>query len=134
MGLNEKRRAEMIEVWNKADLLPPDRRAALSQLAERRPGAVLVSAATGEGLDRLLSAIDNRLAEHGEVLEIDFAAEEGAEIAWVYDHAEVLERRVLDGGSARLTARFAPDNLALARRRFGDRLKLPAVARRAAAE
>lgn len=134
MGLDEKRRSEMIEVWNKADLLPPERRAALAQLADRRPGVVLVSAATGEGLERLLAAIEDRLAEQGEVLEIEFGAEEGADIAWVYDNAEVLERRVLDDGSARLTARFTPDKLALARRRFGHRLKLPAAARRAAAE
>jgi GTPase len=93
------RRAQIIEVWNKADLLAPDQHAALAQAAERRPGTVLVSAVAGTGSTDLLGLIEARLAEQSDVAEIAFAPEEGAEVAWLHDHAEVLERTALDDGT-----------------------------------
>jgi GTPase len=133
LGIDEKRRAQIIEVWNKADLLPPERRAALAQASERRPGTVLVSAVAGEGLDRLLDLIEDRLAIEAEVAEIEFAPEEGADVAWMHDHGEVLQRTALEDGSLRLRVRLTPDRLDLARRRFGERLRRLSD-RRAAAE
>ncbi len=56
----------LIEVWNKIDRLDAGRRASgcaispSASRAERRP--VLVSALTGEGLDRLTAEIETRLA------------------------------------------------------------------------
>jgi GTP-binding protein HflX len=51
----------VIEVWNKADLLSPEDRAAVSNHAQRREVApVLISATTGEGISDLLE----RLAAH----------------------------------------------------------------------
>ena len=56
----------MIEAWNKVDLLDADARDALAQEQETRDAAPLaISAATGEGIDRLLSAIEDRLARAG---------------------------------------------------------------------
>jgi GTPase len=133
LGIDEKRRAQIIEVWNKADLLPPERRAALAQASERRPGTVLVSAVAGEGLDRLLGLIEDRLAIDADVAEIEFAPEEGADVAWMHDHGEVLQRTALEDGSLRLRVRLTPDRLDLARRRFGERLRRLSD-RRAAAE
>jgi GTPase len=134
LGLDEKRRSEIIEVWNKADLLPPEHHAALAQAAARRPGTVLVSAVSGEGLDRLLNLIEERLAVQAEVAEIAFAPEEGAEVAWAHDHGEVLERTALEDGTLILRVRLTPERLDLARRRFGARLRLLDPAHRTAAE
>ena len=56
----------LIEVWNKIDRLDPEERARLVNLAERRPAErrpVLVSAVSGEGLDRLTASIEARLGE-----------------------------------------------------------------------
>ncbi len=134
LGLDEARRAQIIEVWNKADLLAPDQHDALAQAAERRPGTVLVSAVAGQGLDELLGLIEARLAEQSDVAEISFAPPEGAEVAWLHDHAEVLERTVLDDGTLTLRVRLTPERLDTARRRFGERLRLLPAAHRAAAE
>jgi GTPase len=134
LGLDEARRAQIIEVWNKADLLAPDQHAALAQAAERRPGTVLVSAVAGHGLEDLLGLIEARLAEQSDVGEIAFAPEEGAEVAWLHDHAEVLERSVLDDGTLVLRVRLTPERLDTARRRFGERLRLLPAAHRTAAE
>ena len=134
LGLDEKRRSEIIEVWNKADLLSPDQHDALAQAAERRPGTVLVSAVAGHGLDDLLGLIEARLAEQSDVAEIDFAPEQGAEVAWLHDHAEVLERMSHDDGTLTLRVRLTPERLDTACRRFGDRLRLLPAAHRTAAE
>jgi GTPase len=134
LGLDEARRARIIEVWNKADLLPPDQHTALAQAAERRSGTVLVSAVAGDGLDDLLGLIEARLAEQSDEAEISFAPEEGAEVAWLHDHAEVLERIAHDDGTLTLRVRLTPERLDTARRRFGERLRLLPAAHRTAAE
>jgi GTP-binding protein HflX len=79
-------RARTIEVLNKADLLggvanvPP------------RGTAVPVSAVTGEGVPALLAAVDVRIAAGMEQLDYAIPPEDGARLAWLYQHGEVLQR------------------------------------------
>jgi GTP-binding protein HflX len=75
-----------IEVLNKADLL-----GGVSQVALRED-AVAVSAITGEGLDALQAAIDSRIAEGMELADYDIPPHDGARMAWLYQHGEVVER------------------------------------------
>jgi GTP-binding protein HflX len=75
-----------IEVLNKADLLGGVAEVPL------RPDAVAVSAITGEGLDDLKAAIDRRIAEGMELAHYDIPPQDGARLAWLYQHGEVLER------------------------------------------
>ena len=44
LGIDEVRRGQIIEVWNKLDLLTPEERAAREAQAQRKPDCVLVSA------------------------------------------------------------------------------------------
>jgi len=81
-----------ILVLNKADLLGGVAR------VDARPGAVAVSAITGEGLPALLGAIDARIAERMETAAYDIPPQDGARLAWLYAHGEVLERRDEAGG------------------------------------
>ena len=76
----------MIEVLNKADLL--------GGIAEvpAREGAIAVSAITGEGLEALKEAIDFRIAQGMEVVDYDVPTYDGARVAWLYQHGEVVER------------------------------------------
>ena len=48
LGFDEERRSRIIEVWNKADLVPGERLTVLQELAARQ-GAAIVSAVTGRG-------------------------------------------------------------------------------------
>lgn len=78
-----------LDVFNKIDRLLDDER---RRLSEADPAAVLVSAATGEGLDRLLEAISDRLAldplrVH---LELDLGSvDDRRRLEWLYRHARV---------------------------------------------
>ena len=91
----------VLEVWNKADLLPPDAHAeALSDARRSNPPAVVVSAATGEGCDVLLAAVAG-LVDEAAPVEVRTPAGEGAAVAWLYRHGRVIEREDGDDGAVR---------------------------------
>ncbi|MGH7040748.1 MAG: GTPase HflX, partial [Acetobacteraceae bacterium] len=79
--------ARTIEVMNKTDLL-----GGVGSVPERN-GSVAVSAITGEGLGALVAAIDARVAAGMQLACYDLAPTEGARIAWLHEHGEVIERR-----------------------------------------
>ena len=57
LGATEEGGPPRIEAWNKIDLLPPDERDRLLGEAARSDDVVPVSALTGEGIDKLRTAI-----------------------------------------------------------------------------
>jgi GTP-binding protein HflX len=90
----------IIEVWNKIDRFDPEERDNLKNIAARRPPerpCFLVSAETGEGLDALLAAIENRLATKRTTLDLSIDAADGAGISWLHRNAEVLNKELHDG-------------------------------------
>ncbi len=81
-----------IEVLNKADLLGG------IAAVPARPGSVPVSAITGEGLGDLLAAIDGRISASMEVADYEIPPADGARLAWLYQHGEVVGRQDADWG------------------------------------
>jgi GTP-binding protein HflX len=79
-------RARTIEVLNKADLL-----GGVAQVPARGD-AIAVSAITGEGLTALASAIDSRISAGMEEADYAISHADGARLAWLYQHGEVLDR------------------------------------------
>ena len=77
---------------------------------------MLLSASTGSGCDELLSMIDARLAEGRRIIDVTIDLSDGATMAWLYSHGEVLER-VDDQNSCRLKVGLNPENAA----RFANR-------------
>jgi GTP-binding protein HflX len=135
LGLDQIHRRRMIEVWNKADLIADDEmRRALVSLSKRREATVLVSALTGQGIDALLTLIEERLAVASLTYEIELRPEEGQDLNWLYSRGEILSRADGDEGSVRLVVRFDPAVAPLALARFGNRLSNLHSGVRAAAE
>ncbi len=89
-----------IEVLNKADLLGG------TDHVPARNGAIAVSALTGEGLKTLGAAIDARIAAGMELADYTLPSGDGARLAWLYRHGEVVERHDDEGG-VRLRVRLA---------------------------
>ncbi len=111
----------LIEVWNKIDRLDSEARARLFNLAERQPPerrAVPVSALSGEGIPRLIDAIEARLAESRQTLEIAINPSDGAGLSWLYRHSEVLEKHMRDDGQLAVTVRADADKAARVRAKF----------------
>ena len=90
-----------IEVLNKADLMGGVEGVTV------RAGAVAVSAITGDGLRALAEAIDARIAEGMEIASYEIAPEDGARIAWLYQHGAVVTRSD-DDTAVRVTVRLLP--------------------------
>lgn len=101
-----ERRVPIIEVFNKADLVGAEARAALEA---RHPEAVIVSALSGEGLDALRARIAEALAGSGELAEFHLHPADGARLAWLYANAQVLERTDRLGDIALKVRISAPD-------------------------
>src|SRR6201990_2740543 len=90
----------IIEVWNKIDRFDPEERENLKNIAARRPPerpCFLVSAVSGEGIDTLLAAIEDRLAATRTTLNLSVDASDGAGISWLHRNAEVLSKELHDG-------------------------------------
>jgi GTPase len=81
-------RHHSLEVLNKADLL-----GGVAQVGVR-PGEIAVSVLTGEGLPALAAAIDTRLSEGMVTVGYDIPTADGAQLAWLYGHGEVIGRQV----------------------------------------
>jgi GTPase len=82
-------------VLNKIDLIEDAGRR--NALRVRHPDAVLASAATGEGTDRLLEIVESHLGEGLVEAEILVSPEEGRAIALVERTAKVLSRKLSRG-------------------------------------
>jgi GTP-binding protein HflX len=119
-GENDDRRF-LIEVWNKIDRLDHDARERLANVAERRSPAdrpVLVSATTGEGLEKLAAAIETRLAANREVIDLRVDPADGAGVSWLHRHTEVLDKSIDENGTIAMTVRTDPEKAARVRAKF----------------
>ena len=123
LGIDEMRRSQIIEVWNKLDLLEGDDRQLRGAMAARRPGTVMVSAITGEGLAALLALIEDRLGTEDLVYEIFLDPADGKGQAWLHERGEVLARQSYGDGRTRLDVRLSADKAGQAQARFGKAIK-----------
>ena len=90
----------ILEVWNKIDRFSAEEREKLANIAARRSAehpCLLVSAETGEGIEALLVAIEDRLAAARITLDLSIDAADGAGISWLHRNSEVLEKTLHDG-------------------------------------
>jgi GTPase len=118
----------VIEVLNKIDLMSSEDRQTLANRTARSQGrAVVLSARTGEGCDDLLRLLDERLAASMQVVDVTLSPEDGAALAWLYRHGEVIERQVGDD-TIRLQVRLSAPHAARFARREQQPLSSPARA------
>jgi GTP-binding protein HflX len=101
-----------VRVYNKADLLAADDR---RMLMSRAPGSVLVSAATGEGMEGLRERIATEAARGASTMEMLFPYDRGDMVGYAHEHAQIVtEEHVIEGTRivaqvpARLRERFVP--------------------------
>ena len=113
----------LIEVWNKIDCLDTEARTRVLNLVERRSAdrrPVAVSALIGEGMSSLLAAIEARLGESRQTIEVSVDPADGAGLSWLYRHSEVLAKDVHDDGRLTVTVRADVDNAARVRAKFNS--------------
>ncbi|MCI5046833.1 MAG: GTPase HflX [Aquisalinus sp.] len=101
LGIDEDYNRPVLEVWNKTDLLGTEEFADMRAIAKGRhenadgtiedPWVVMVSAITGSGIEQLYDEIDRILTLDHIVFNAAIEHEQGAALAWLYAHGEVLE-------------------------------------------
>jgi GTP-binding protein HflX len=96
----------IMEVWNKIDLLSPDDLAVIGERAFRED-AVLISAADGQGVDPLTLAIRDRLLKDLGLHHLLLGETDGAALAWLHEHGEVVATDGTEDGRIAVDVRLS---------------------------
>jgi GTP-binding protein HflX len=103
--------AQILEVWNKIDMLDPDARVAAEGEAARRDDVVLLSALSGEGIEGLRRVVSDRLSGGNRVRTLSLDLGDGAGMAWLHAQGEVLGQEV-EGDRLTVEVRLSDKDLA----------------------
>lgn len=98
LGITEAASENMLEVWNKVDLLESNTKDAALNQVERHEKLVAVSALTGEGVDGFLQAIEDNLSEPTTTETVRLAFSEGKRRAALFEMDVVDKEEQTDIG------------------------------------
>lgn len=103
----ERDDVRMINVLNKVDLVDTENRGSLTS---NLPGeSICISAETGEGCDALLALLDREFLSRRQVFTYQIPSEDGAALAWLYSHGEVISQQSDDMANIIKVALQLPD-------------------------
>ena len=120
LGLDEEaQQARLLSVLNKADLLDDDT-AKTDILENLVPGAVQVSALTGDGVDALLAAIEARIGAGRRLAAVRVGPADGAARAWLFARGDVRHSETTDAGDTDLQVAMDDADWARFRARWPD--------------
>ena len=88
----------VLEIWNKIDIIEPEKKESLSNIAKRRSGVCYLSALTGEGVPTLLEKVEDQILPQkiSDTLLVPF--ELGNKKAWLHEHGVVVNEFYTDDG------------------------------------
>ena len=114
LGIDMAEHGRIIEVWNKTDLIPADRRpphASNARPASKAagPAVVPISALKGEGLTDLLTVIEEHIAGDRPVYQVVLTGEALGRLHRLYELGEVLDREDRIDGSVAALIRVAAE-------------------------
>lgn len=81
----------IIELWNKIDLLPEDRREQLADIADQNDQIHMLSAHTGEGCEALRALLSAQLKRENIERAVKLPISAGAAIAWLHQKGDVIK-------------------------------------------
>lgn len=108
----------ILELWNKVDLLTPEKREELASIAEKQQGIFLISAETGEGVDGFKRALSSRIGLGNQERELLLNGGEGEALSWLYGRGRVQSEEA-DDGKIRVRASLSPRNWGQFDKMFG---------------
>jgi GTP-binding protein HflX len=111
LGIDAADHDRILEVWNKIDLIPPDRRPTTPIEHADQPAVFAISALTGEGVPALLAAVEARLTASQQIFKVSLTGEGLAKLHRLYDFGEVLDRKDRADGTTVATIRVGRDTV-----------------------
>ena len=109
LGIEEDGRKNVIEVWNKIDLLEPEALATMQEVKSDKTHPLLVSAVSGFGTDDLLEKVESIIADSDSVIDITLPVDKLGRLPWIYKNAHIIERRDLETGAIFMKLRAGRD-------------------------
>lgn len=94
---------QIIEAWNKIDLLGPEQLEARLTRAPTEAAAVAISAESGAGIDQLLETIDRLAFGAMRLVTLHLDPADGAAIAELSSHGRVVEQQMTEDGALAVT-------------------------------
>jgi len=95
LGIEDKAENNLIEVYNKIDLLDKEDQEEYTLLTKKED-KVAISALQGLGLDKMLSMVEDKLCRNRLHISVAVPTSNGKIMAWLYENAEVLNRKDTD--------------------------------------
>ncbi|MGN6100759.1 MAG: GTPase HflX [Devosia sp.] len=125
--LGVKAEKPIIEVWNKIDLLPRETEGGTGFVVAAEPAGpvkavVQLSAKTGEGIPNLLAAIEDALGQQARTYRVHVPYAAGADVGWLYGHAEIIATEPPDETGTTYEVRVDPRFRAAFSERFAGRI------------
>ena len=118
LGIEYESDRRIIEVLNKIDALDEEHRQDVLRQSSFARNTIAVSAVSGDGMDKLLSAIQSIVAAQRRIFSYQLTISDGQALAWLYAHGKVLDRT--DGSEfIMLDVDMDPSNAGKFRERFG---------------
>ncbi len=114
---------QMIEIWNKIDLLPKDENQTLvdtSKAANRSAGITKsypVSCLTGQGLEALYQGVEDHLSKFDEIVTVNIAPKDAHIRAWLHENGDVMDETVNNQGHTQMNVRLPEVNAGMLRAR-----------------
>jgi GTPase len=111
LGIGPDEDSRVVDVWNKIDLISaearPERFSLLKNGKQSQRAVVELSAVTGEGADRLLTLIEEKLAGGLREIKVKLPLTKMAELSWIYKNAEIVSRKDNKDGSVTFGLRMS---------------------------
>ena len=108
LGIEEEGHQNVVEIWNKIDLLDPQQLEVMRNTRSAAGGPYFVSSITGEGIGEVLSMVEKHVAGSHSLHEIRLGLESMGNLNWIYNNTQVVSRHDNDDGSLQLVLRVAP--------------------------
>lgn len=119
LGIDYEHDERVFEILNKTDLLDAEARDDIIRMESRRARVIPVSALTGDGTTNLLQSVSRKLAEGRREAEYQIPhAGAGEALAWLHQHATVLNRKDDDDG-VHVRVAIEPAHIGRFRTHFG---------------
>lgn len=80
----------IVEAWNKVDLIDMDDRSELEAAARHEADTIMISAATGVGVESLVRRFSEVLSSDSREYELEVPVADGKTLAWLHEHGEIL--------------------------------------------
>lgn len=108
LGVAQDGHANVVEIWNKIDLLDDDALEAIRDTRTGEQSPLLLSAVTGEGVDGLLILVEDKIAGSENIIEFKLPISAMGNLNWIYENVHVIERIDREDGSLSMKVRVTP--------------------------